>query len=738
MTAIGTMDWETYSEAGYYFDHQKQKWKCILKNANGLEAVGLAVYAQHPSTEILSLSYWLPDNKGVRHWKPGDAPPHDLWAWMQAGGKMEAHNSGFEFYIWYYVAYARLGWPLVHQDQFRCSMAKARAYCLPGGLEKIGNILCIPEELKKDRNGKSLIDKLSKPQSPTKKNPAQRFYPHTAPELFNQFYRYNQQDTFAEMAISERMPDLTPDELELWLLDQRINLRGVHIDRYSLDNCIEIIRQATIKYESELRTITGGRVKTASEGKKMLQFLAENGTYLHNLEAETVEEILDKSEGRDLPPLCRRVLEIRAVLASASVKKIFAIARQLGFDDRLRELFVYCGADRTGRFSGRGAQPQNLYKYGPDVRRCDGEILEGPVGGPCNALYWAKLNSCPVCGTQEQFSEPDEWGIDGVELALSHIAKRDLNLLEAMWGDPFKVVAGCLRGLFIAAPGADLIASDFSAIEAVVLAQLAGEQWRLEVFRTHGKIYETTLSMITGEPLQDVIDFKKRTGKHHPLRNQFGKIPELASGYQGSVGAWKSFGADEYMNDDEILANVRKWRAASPNIVNFWYNIERAAKMAIENPGQAFQYRGIAYQVGNDILHCLLPSGRMLYYWRPKLIPDRLPSGKPTMKITYMGMNSDYKKGPKDWIELDTYGGKLTENIVQAVSRDILAYSMKNVERAGYAVVMHVHDEIVSEVLQGTGSVQEFERIMSILPPWAANWPLKVGGGWRGRRYRKD
>lgn len=871
------MDWETYSEAGYVYHAGDQKWRSILKGKNGLEAVGMAVYAQHPTTEVLCLTYHLPDCYHKHHWKPGDLPPYDLWEWHANGGEIEAHNSGFEFYIWYFVMYARYGWPLPNQKQFRCSMAKARAYSLPGGLDKIGEILKLPPELQKDKAGKALLNKVSIPRSPTKANPELRLYPHTAPELFTEFYGYNDQDVCAEMAVSDLIPDLTPDELDLWLLDQRINLRGVCIDRTALDACISIIEQATIKYQAELQAITEGQVQTVSEVQKMTKWLAEHGTHMYSMEAEDVEQALERT---DLPPACRRVLEIRSVLASASVKKVFAISRQLGFDDRLRELFSYCGAPHTGRFAGRGPQPQNLYKGGPDVRRCGGETVDIYADIPCNTLYWKGLNACPMCGTAEQFSEPAEWGVDALDLALEHITTRNLEYVESMWGDPFNVVAGCLRGLFVAAPGADLIASDFSAIEAVVLAVLAGEQWRVDVFRTHGKIYETTLAMITGIPFQEILDFKKRTGKHHPLRTQLGKVPELAcfgsdtsvltdsgwkrianistndklfdgcefvahggvisrgireviifggmavtpdhkfyigndewataadlksdvgplhralvacpaiaeapfnslneskeliyffptghshtqvfdvincgplnrftvltdygpliahnSGFQGSVGAWKQFGADEYMNDEEILANVRKWRAASPMIVKFWYSIEDAARMAIQNPGQAFQYRGIVYEVANDILHCLLPSGRILYYWNPELIPDTLPSGRQVLKITYMGMNSDYKKGPKDWIQLDTYGGKLTENIVQAVARDILAYSMKNVDAAGYAIVMHVHDEIVSEILQGTGSIEEFERIMSTLPPWAADWPLKVGGGWRGRRYRKD
>ena len=441
-----------------------------------------------------------------------------------------------------------------------------------------------------------------------------------------------------------------------------------------------------------------------------------------SLDSDAVEGALERT---DLPHHCRRVLEIRASLGAASVKKLSAIDRRLSTDSRLRDLFAFCGADRTARWAGRGPQPQNLPNSGPEWAQC----------GKCGKIQGDTLH-CKVCGATP--GDPQEWSVEAVEGALADIATRDLAHVELIWGDAIAVVAGCLRGLFSAAPGGDLICSDFSAIEAVVLAELTGEPWRMEVFRTHGKIYEASAAKITGVPFEEFMRHKKETGQHHPLRKKIGKFAELASGYQGGLGAWKAFGADEYLSDDEIKENVKAWREASPNIVNFWYGLENCAVAAVQSPGQIYTYRGITYGVVKDILYCKLLSGRLLSYHRPRLHPDTLPWGKQVLKLTYEGWNSDYKKGPTGWMRLDTYGGKLCENVVQATARDILAHAMLNLDKAGYPIVLHVHDEVVAEVAEGTGNVEEFERIMATMPAWCANWPIRAAGGWRGKRYRKD
>ena len=265
----------------------------------------------------------------------------------------------------------------------------------------------------------------------------------------------------------------------------------------------------------------------------------------------------------------------------------------------------------------------------------------------------------------------------------------------------------------------------------------AGEQWRIDVFNTHGKIYEACMSGITGIPLEDILQYKKEHGSHHPDRKKYGKVPELASGYGGGIGAWKAFGADKFMTDDEIRTNVKAWRDKSPMVTQFWRELEKAAILAVQNPGQCYSYRYVTYGVKDDVLYCKLPSGRLLNYHQPRLVPDVLPWGKTVYRLSYMGWNSDYKKGPIGWMRLDTWGGKLVENWCQAVARDILTHAMVNIDKTGYNIVLHVHDEIVSEVPEGTGSVEQFEQIMSTMPEWAADWPVAAKGGWRGKRYRK-
>lgn len=797
-TILPDMDFEAYSEAGYYWDGPAARWRGVTKTNPGIAAVGAPAYTEHPSTEVLSLAYDLKDGKPARLWVPGMTAPFDLFEHILAGGLLEAWNSAFEYYLWLNVCHARMGWPALPHVQLRCAMSKARAFSLPGKLGEAAKAIKAAEQ--KDTKGDALIRKLCIPRSPTKAQTAalpklplgkslwyhpesgslfvdqadmpmnsmdaalctditgrsdllkkaisegaqlpddlvkhaNRLHPATAPNDYADLYSYNGQDIVAEAAVSILCPDLSPAELEIWLLDQAINFRGVHIDTVALADCLHIVNAATAQYTAELQHITGGTVRSAGELEKIRGWLGANGVHTPNLDADAVEAALKRT---DLTPVCRRVLEIRDSLGSASVKKLFAIERRLSHDSRLRDLLAYCGADRTGRWAGRGPQPQNLPSSGPKVCRCAG----------CKRVFWKGLVLCPACGTLRGPDADCDWGIEAVDAALSDIATRNLALVEARWGDAVAAVAGCLRGLFAAAPRHDLLCSDFSAIEAVVLAELAGEEWRQEVFRTHGKIYEMSASMITGIPFAEFIEYKKRTGLHHPMRKKIGKISELASGYQGAVGAWKAFGADAFMTDDEILENVKAWRKASPAIVKLWYGLQEVAHLAISNPGNCYRYQApptrfgrspaIAYGVKNDILYCQLPSGRMLTYHEPRLDLITNPWGKPVMQMSYMGWNSNYLNGPVGWMRLDTHGGKLVENLTQAVARDILADRMPPLEAAGYPIVLHVHDEIVAEVPEGTGDVAEFERIMSTMPPWASGWPVRAAGGWRGKRYRKD
>lgn len=727
-TVFPDMDFETYSEAGYEFDPDAKgglgQWRSITKSPpHGIGAVGAAVYSEHPSTEVLSLAYNLKDGLGARLWVPGMPPPEDLFAHIAKGGLIEAWNSAFEWHIWANVCAPRMGWPTLPYWQLRDAMAKARAFSLPGALGNCAKVLQVSDQ--KIDDGKRLLNKFSKPRNPTKKDDRRRIRPEEDHEDGGKLYDYNLGDIKSESAVSAEIPDLSDDELELWLLDQCINLRGVAMDREALAGCLAVVNQASERYTAELVALTNGTVQGPGEIAKLTGWLGANGVHMASLDSDHVSQALKRD---DLPGNARRVLEIRASLGAASVKKLFAIDRRTSRDGRLRDLFAFCGADRTGRFAGRGPQPQNLPNSGPEVKRCD------QVNG-CGKHYGTHLNGCPHCGAPDAFSDTVEWCIEAVEDALTIIQSRSLDVVEYYFGDAVAVVSGCLRGLFSAAEGCDLICSDYSAIEAVVLAALAGEEWRLDVFRTHGKIYEMSAAKITGIPFEEFKRHKEETGDHHPMRKKVGKVAELASGYQGGIGAWKNFGADKHMEDDQAIKDaIKKWRAESPAIVKFWYGCEDAAVAAVQNPGQCYDFRGLTFGVKDDVLYVQLLSGRKLCYHSPRLHPDVTPWGKQVLKLTYMGRDSYTGQ----WLRLDTYGGKLTENIVQATARDILTFAMKGLERAGYAVVLHIHDEVVSEVMKGTGSVEEFEAIMGKLPQWCADWPIRAAGGWRGARYRKD
>lgn len=693
-----TIDFETYSEAGFIYNKNTKKWEGLLNNTKkGLPGVGMAVYAKHPSTDILSLAFKLPDEE-IRIWTPNenDYIPSALERWIEDENLIEAFNVGFERWIWEEVAVKKYGFPPVAPHTWRCAAAKSRAFALPGHLGDAAKVLNTTAQ--KNKEGKRLLTKFSCPRNPTAKDSRLRILPKDDPKDAQLLYTYNVDDVKAELEISSRVPELSEFELKFWQCDQEINHRGVQLDIVSVLNCIRIIEQANKKYNDEVPILTNGAVNKTTEIARIRRWMESLGVVVPSLNEESIIELLKNPL---LLPQIRRVLEIRQLIGSSAVKKLYAMLNQCTASGRLHDLFIYHSA-RTGRAAGSGVQPQNL-----------------PRG-------------------QEDFD---------VDSALNIISNCNLDEVEFTYGNATTAVSNCLRGLFIAKPGHDLISSDYSAIEAVVLAELAGESWRQEVFRTHGKIYEMSASLISGIPFEEILEYKEKTGKHHPIR-KLGKVAELASGYGGWIGAWLNFGADEFLSEDEIKKSILSWRAASPAIVEFWggqqrgyntpcyYGVEGAAIEAVLYPGKRYYVdHHISFICTDTILYCMLPSGRELTYHKPQL---ELSSKRPgTYELSFEGWNTNPKGGAPGWIRQTTYSGKLVENIVQAVARDILAYAIVNLEAAAYPIVLHVHDEIVSEVPQGYGGIEEFERLMSKMPAWAEGWPVVARGGWRGRRYRK-
>lgn len=775
-TVLPSWDVETYSEAGFIWDEVSQKFKPpIGATKKGLPAVGSSVYFEHPTADIICMAYDLKDGRGRRRWKPGQPNPRDLIDYLltyddstapsySQPGLITAHNSGFEIRCAIHVLHKKYNWPLLNIRQMRCSMAKARAFSLPGAL---GNLSAVLKTAPKNPNGDKLIRLFSCPQNPTSKRPAGRVSAESEPQKALDYEQYNEDDIIAEAAASARIPDLMPQELEYWLADQACNWRGVGVDVESVAGCIQVLQQAHAKYNAELYQITGGEVARASEATALGNWVfARSGVRMKSkgkdsIDAEAIAAALANPKipqhpAGGLVPV-RRVLEIRDLIGSAAVKKVYSMARMATRDNRACDMHVYHGA-RTGRDTHQDLQTGNLAKSGPQIRWCT------DVG--CNRPYAHSNHACPWCGADSAFSdERDEgrWSADAVDDALALMRVGNLELVEYFFGDAVLTISGCVRGLLVAAPGHKLLCSDYSSIEAVVAAMLSGESWRQKAFEERKDIYLMGAAAITGKTYEWYFE---NGGKKHPDRQKIGKVSELALGFQGGPGSWKNFDKSGTFSDQEIKELVQKWRAASPAIVEAWggqirgkpwrpdkyenYGIEGMMVNAVQNPGQVFTFRLLSFQVVDDILFITLPSGRRLTYHSPQLVYGaprdqgrRLREGwAPVQKISYMTWNSNPGMGPLGWTRMDTYGGRAFENCVQGIARDVMAHAVVRLEAAGYPVVMRIHDEIVCEVLEPTEDhktyIGAFEAVMADLPEWAKGWPIRAAGGWLENRYRKD
>lgn len=739
---LATLDFETKNEAGYRWDDEANKWKALPgAREKGLPAVGVRVYAEHPTADVVTFTFDLKDGRGKERWRPGLPVPARLAAHVTAGKPLEAHNAMFERTIWTLVLVPKYGFPAVAPWQWRCSAAKARAHGLPGALGNLGDVLGL--EVKKDADGKRLMKMFSMPRDPTKKDPRRWILREDEPAEAERYDAYCDTDVDSESAVSAVVPDLIPSELAYWRADQEINWRGVGVDLPAVRNCIAVVNDVLQRYGEEMRGLTGGLETTQVQA--LLGWLAAKGAPTKSLDAEHLEALLSRT---GLPDDVRRVLEIRQLTGSASVKKVFAMLNHATRDGRLCDLFIYHGA-RTGRDTHADVQPGNLPKAGPKLRWCS--------DADCGRPFGAHRGDCPWCGASAAFASPVKgWSWEAVDHALEVLALGSAAVAEYFFGDAMLTVSGCIRGLFVAAPGKRLICSDYSSIEAVVTAELAGEQWRIDAFHRREDIYLHGAAGITGKTYQWYKDWSEANGgAKHPDRQEKGKPGELGLGFGGWISAWRAFGGEG--TDDEIKAAIVAWRERSPMIVECWggqfrgmpwaptsreyYGLEGMAIQAVLNPGRRFDYRIAGFQMLGDCLYGILPSGRRIAYHSPRLYwgaPDRHPDWPASYSLTFMTWNSNPKMGPMGWTRMDTYGGRLFENFVQGIARDIMAHAVVNLEAAGYPIVLRVHDELAAEVPEGFGSVEEFERIMATLPDWAAGWPIRAANGFEGKRYRKD
>lgn len=556
----------------------------------------------------------------------------------------------------------------LHPSSWRCSEVQAAMLGLPLHLEGVAKVLNL--DAQKMSEGKALIRYFCIPCKATAANGGRtRNLPTDAPDKWELFKQYNIRDVEVELEIRKKIQDYPIPESEqaLYELDQRINDRGFRVDMDFVMQAITCDKQFTVAATEKAYELTG--LENPNSVAQLKDWLSERGVEVESLSKKNVKELVSETEGE-----VEEALKLRLLMAKTSVRKYEAIERAVCLDGRVHGLFQFYGANRTGRFAGRLVQVQNL---------------------PQNHLVDLKLARDLV----------REGRFDDVEL---------------LFGNTPGVLSELIRTAFIPKEGHRFIVSDFSAIEARVLSWLAGEKWRMEVFQSHGKIYEASASQMFHVPIDEIT-------KGSPLR-QKGKISELACGYGGGIGALKSMGALEMgVEEQELQGLIDNWRRANPHIVKFWWEVDKMAIKAVKERTST-RTHGIIFTYRSGMLFVTLPSGRDLVYVKPKLLLNKF--GREG--LTYEGIGTT-----KKWERIETYGPKIVENIVQAASRDLLAEAMIRLDKEGFNIVAHVHDEVICEVPYGKSSVEEVCNIMSESPKWSEGLPLDADG-YECDFYQKD
>lgn len=634
-------------------------------SAADLRKVGTWRYAEDPSTELLCLA-WAIEVSEPKLWTPVHEAPHALFELIASGAEVWAWNAHFEAAIWMRVCHERMGWPAVPVDRWRCSMALALSHSLPGALDKCAQVLRAKEQ--KSSDGQYLIHKLCKPRKPSKGNPELRWTPRTAPDDFSRLYGYCKQDVRAETVVHARLPSavLSAHEQTIWTEDLRSAIRGVDVDLASVRSIIAERDKYLRSSSAKMQRTTGAE---ATQRDKLLAWLHGEGFPLANLKAETVTRALEA----DLPAHVRAVLELRASVSQASVAKLDKMLACACRDGRLRGMTQYHGAG-TGRWAGRLVQLQNL-----------------PSRGVPKSVH--------VLADQGLF---------------------DWETLELIYGDPMWAYSSMIRSMLTAGTrDLELVAVDFSAIEARLIGWLAGASALVDGFRAGVDWYSRMAAKVyrigEGEVQKDV---------HRPL----GKQIILGCGYQMGPEKFRASCEGQGIEIGEELAEeaVATYRSTFPEIPAYWKALQRAALAAVQSPGLTLSVGPVAFRCGREWLQIKLPSGRKLSYYAP-----RVEEGRYGLQVTYETVDSYTRK----WKRVSTYGGKLAENVTQAVARDIMADAIPRMASTPYRYLFSVHDELVALAPAGTGA-QGLVEIMVATPAWAAGAPIKAEG-WAGFRYRK-
>jgi DNA polymerase len=666
------------------------------RSAVDLKKTGAYVYAEDESTDVWCAAYAI-DNEPVKLWHP-DLDDRDIKHAIKHTETVHAWNAAFERAMTAGVLVPRYGWPAPRAESWRCVMVQALAMALPGKLEQCAPALHL--DVVKDKEGHSLMLRMSKPRKPRKGEPTDKLLWWDDEERRQRLYAYCKTDVVVERKIEQHLLPLRTSEQALWHLDQVINDRGIYVDTSLCRSALAVVSDVARWLNEELAEITDGDVTKITAVDQLVSWLAAQGVSTESLDKAHVADLL----GCDLPRDVRRVLEIRAEGGGAAVKKIDALVSGASRDSRARGLLQFHVAS-TGRWGGRRFQPQNIRR--PKNKKAVPAYIEAVATGSADFV------------------------------ALVH-------------GDPLSVVSDVLRGLVGAAPGCALYAADFSNIEGRLIAWFADEQWKLQAFRDFDAgvghdIYKLAYARSFSVEPESVGDDQR----------QIGKVMELALGYQGGVGAFQKMAVGYGVIVEDARADELKvaWREAHPNVVQWWYDLEQAAKDAIANPGTTYHAGRIAFRKAGSFLYMRLPSGRAICYPYPcmkrKLMPwttqgkmilpatddapavyEQLPVWKDS--ICYKGVD----QFTRQWTDQFAHGGLLANNAVQGTARDVEAEAIVRVENAGYPVVLSVHDEVVSETSEDFGSLDEFKQLMATLPEWAEGLPLAVSG-FKARRYQK-
>ena len=674
-----------------------------------LSSSGSSRYAEDEGTDILCAAYAFGEEP-VQLWLRHQSPPTRLLRHVAGGGRVVAHNAAFEYDTWNRVGRRVYGWPELKFSQMDCTAARAAAMNLPRSLDGAAKAVQLP--IVKDQAGYALMMRMCKPRAARRGENPKGVYWHESRADIDRLGLYCVQDVEVERQLEKRLLKLPAMEQRVFQMDHRINQHGVKLDLPTIRGATKVAVKATYDLDLEMAEITGGAVSACSQVARLLRWLAERGVQVGSLGKEHLDDILEEIDTRGLPDLVARAVVLRRLAAKASAKKLVAMEAVACADGRARGLHMYYGAS-TGRFAGRLIQTQNLPR--PKLK------------------------------------------MDKIEKVLPLLRGLKLSQIAAEFGNPLDVISDSLRSMLIAEKGNRFLCADFANIEGRVLAWAAGQYDLVEVFRNNGPVYERMAAAIYDIPVEEV-------GPKSEERN-IGKRAVLGCGY--SMGAAKF---EATCKKDGIILpigmaakTVAAYRAVNGEIKKFWKNVNNASVSAMEERGTAFHAGPIAYKLEGSFLKCRLPSGRCLFYPFPSIRKEwkvwngeeflteaewkeeaallrkegtEPPKLRPTLhrSVEYWGLN----KVSKQWSPQRLYGGKLVENAIQAIARDILVESMLRLESHGYPIAFHVHDEVISERRIGEGKLREFMSLMSEVPKWAAGCPVAVGeDAWEGERYRK-